>query len=84
MNACASRGQSRWPAVFPADLYLDMRQRSWAVWEACGRIRFQRWGRHGEIPKVLVAVPEVVEALAHPIDATALACVTPASQGEPR
>jgi hypothetical protein len=69
MNACASRGRSRetmhWPALVPADLYLDARRPEWAVYEACGRIKFQRWGRYGELPKVSVGagLPEVVEVL---------------------
>jgi len=54
MNACASRGRSRWPALVPADLYLDARRPEWAVYEACGRIRFQHMGRYAELPRVRI------------------------------
>jgi hypothetical protein len=54
-----------WLAVVPADAYLDARQGAWAMYEICGKIRFQRWGRYDELPKILIdaGLVEVIEAL---------------------
>jgi hypothetical protein len=54
-----------WPAVVPADAYLDARRPEWAAFETCGKIRFRRMGRHDELPKILIdaGLTDVISAL---------------------